>query len=71
MIEGCFKVVFSGFHGYLKESEREFQISFKCVSRVFHCVSRKFQGCSKKVFMVLLGSLKGISRKLQGCFKEG
>ena len=70
MIEGCFKVVFSGFQGYLKEIEREFQLSFKCVSRVFHCVSRKFQGCSKKVFRVLQGIVKDVSTKFHGCFKQ-
>ena len=35
----------------------------------FKGVSRKFQGCFKKVSRVFLESLKVISRKFQGCFE--
>ena len=43
--------------------EGKFQMSFKAVSR-------KFWGCSKKVFKVLQGSLKSVSRKFQGGFNK-
>ena len=49
-------------------------MGFKGISKKFKGnfreVSTEFQGCSKKVFRVLLGSLKGISRKFHGCFKK-
>ena len=56
-IKECFKGVFRGFHGYLKENKREFQRSLKCVSRViqgsFKGGPRKFLVCFKKVSRVL------------------
>ena len=36
----------------------------------FKVVSKKFQGCLKKVVRVSENSFKGVSRKFQGCFKE-
>ena len=49
--------VFNGVQGYLKEIEREFQWSSKCVSRVlqgsFKGVPRKFLGCFNDVLKVL------------------
>ena len=36
----------------------------------FKGVSRKFQGCSKKVFRVLQVSLKGVLTKFQGGFNK-
>ena len=47
--------------------QREFQGSFKGVSR-------KFKGCPRKVFMMFQGSFKGVSRKgvpvvFSKCFK--
>jgi len=33
-IEGCFKRVFSGFQGYLKEVRRNFKIGQMCFKRV-------------------------------------
>ena len=47
-----------------------FQGSFQWVSKVFERSSKVFQGCSKKVFRMLLGSFKGVSRKFQGYVKE-
>ena len=51
------------FHGRFQQvsmvferSSKEFQVSFKGISR-------KFRGCPKKVFRMLQGSFKGISRK--------
>ena len=49
---------FSGFLGYLKEIQG---ISGNFQIMCFKGVSKKFQGCSKKVFRVLQGSLKGVS----------
>ena len=43
------------------------------VSKLFHRsfkgVSRKFEGCFKKVSMEFQESFMGISRMFQGCFK--
>ena len=47
-----------------KEIAGKFQMYFKGGSR-------KIQGCSKKVFGVLQGSLKVVSRKFEGCFNGG
>ena len=62
-LQGCFKgdrKVFrgSGCQRYLKEVQTKFQVSFKGLSRVF------------EVFRMLQGTLKGVSRKFQGCVKE-
>ena len=46
-IEGCFKGVFNGSQKF----QREFQVSLKCVSRVFQA-TLKFLGCFKKVSRV-------------------
>ena len=55
--------VFSGFQEYLKEIQWESQGSFKCVST-------KSKGCSKKVFKVLQGSLKGLQERFKGVSVE-
>ena len=47
--------VFSGLQGYLKEFERKFQKSFKCVARVFQ---ESFKGVLGK----LLRCFKEVSR---------
>ena len=46
-----------------ERSSKEFQGSFKGISR-------KFKGCPKKVFSMLQGSFKGISKKIKGCLNE-
>ena len=77
---GCFKGVFSGFQRYLEEVQRQFQVSFKCVSRKLKGVSRKiegcfngvlsgFQGCLKEVHWVFEEIFKNVSRMFQGFFK--
>ena len=61
----------------MKEDPREFQGSFKCVSRVsqetFKGVSRKFQGSFKEDWNGVLGGCKVLNvfyRKFHASFKE-
>ena len=74
------------FQGRLKGILREISLGFKVISknkfqRYFKGVSRKFQGCSKKVFRMLQERFKGVSsefkvsfkniqKKLNGCLRE-
>ena len=59
--------------GYLKKNQREFQESFKYVSKVFQesfeGVPRKLLGCFKEAERVFRESFKGVSSKIVGCFK--
>ena len=60
-IEGHFKTVLWGFHGYLKEVKEVCQGSF-------HVFSRKFQRSAEGVLRVFHGSGKGVLR-VSGMFQ--
>ena len=72
-IEGCVKVILSGFQVYLNEVLRVCQGSFNFISRKcqrsFKEVSKKFQEWLKEVSMVFQESFKGVSRKIEGFFR--